>query len=358
MSRFKLAEYEATFDRNRFIHYKELTDSFTQGSLLSQIAYWYLPSKTGASKLKVEKFGEQWIAKPREEWMEECNLTPKQYRNALVALQDYNLIVTRQALFGQLNITHIFLNIDNLVEWVGPTGVVPKGLLGWAQKAHLSGTKWATSGGPKGPTLMNKSITTDTTQSTTQSDLTVVPSPAKKFSTGVGQKQIPNSEKNVKAQDVVSQHKAGKLVDGKKAKFIWLQAMAEIMGHTQQPLTGKQVGQLRQIMMASEGNTDFLRWVLDHWASFGQEVMANHAVHKYPAIPDLGFLLVYKNDALGMWLQSIAPKPKMVVNAPVSEFAEQTQTVYAASKETTPEEPPLPSDWWANILEKTKPKDD
>jgi len=45
--------------------YVDMADDLVAGLLLSQIVYWYLPSKEGRSKLRVFKDGYYWIAKTR-----------------------------------------------------------------------------------------------------------------------------------------------------------------------------------------------------------------------------------------------------------------------------------------------------
>jgi hypothetical protein len=57
------------------------------GLLLSQMAYWYAPSKeTGRSKLRVKHDNIFWIAKGREEWYDEIRLAPKRFDKAIKIL--------------------------------------------------------------------------------------------------------------------------------------------------------------------------------------------------------------------------------------------------------------------------------
>ena len=52
------------------------------GLLLSQILYWCLPSKTGRSKLTVERDGRLWIAKELHEWYRETRLKRAKFNGA------------------------------------------------------------------------------------------------------------------------------------------------------------------------------------------------------------------------------------------------------------------------------------
>ena len=53
------------------------------GILLSQIVYWYLPSKRDdRTKLRVKKQGDLWIAKGREGWHDETRITPRMFDRA------------------------------------------------------------------------------------------------------------------------------------------------------------------------------------------------------------------------------------------------------------------------------------
>lgn len=93
------------------------------GLFLSQIIYWYLPSKSGNTdtKLRVKKLGHLWIVKKPEEWYEEIRLTPANYRTAMKRLEAENLVIKKSMKDpfdenGQKNVTHIRLNIPEFMK--------------------------------------------------------------------------------------------------------------------------------------------------------------------------------------------------------------------------------------------------
>jgi hypothetical protein len=113
--------------------YVDIAGDLVAGLALSQIIYWYLPSKDGVTRLRVEKVGKMWIAKRRAEWWDECRLTPKQVDRALDILRDLGLIETEMHRFDGLRTTHLRLIEEKFVEaWKGQiaqkdTPVLPKG---------------------------------------------------------------------------------------------------------------------------------------------------------------------------------------------------------------------------------------
>src|SRR3990167_5871971 len=63
--------------------YIDMAGDLVAGVLLSQIVYWYLPSKDGKSKITIHKNEKEWIAKSRHELWDECRVSPKQVDRAL-----------------------------------------------------------------------------------------------------------------------------------------------------------------------------------------------------------------------------------------------------------------------------------
>lgn len=110
--------------------YIDMAGDLVAGVLLSQIVFWHLPSKqNGNSKLRVYHKGEYWIAKKREDWWDECRVTPKQADRALKELEDANLIVTDILKFDGSPTKHvridwaIFLaSYENLLHSYTPEG--------------------------------------------------------------------------------------------------------------------------------------------------------------------------------------------------------------------------------------------
>jgi len=72
--------------------YVDMTGDLIAGLLLSQIVYWHLPNRNGASKLRVKKGGKLWVAKKRTDWWDEIRITAYQYDRASQILKDKGLV--------------------------------------------------------------------------------------------------------------------------------------------------------------------------------------------------------------------------------------------------------------------------
>jgi len=81
------------------------------GLLLSQIIFWFLPSKNeGESKIKIYKEGKYWLAKKRTDWFEECRISAKQYDRAVKILSRFNFIYVKIFKFAGVPVPHLSLN--------------------------------------------------------------------------------------------------------------------------------------------------------------------------------------------------------------------------------------------------------
>jgi hypothetical protein len=87
--------------------YIDMAGDLVAGVVLSQIVYWHLPNREGRPKLQVERKGSLWLAKGRDEWWEECRISPKQADRALEVLEDRGLIEVRLFKFGRAPRKHI-----------------------------------------------------------------------------------------------------------------------------------------------------------------------------------------------------------------------------------------------------------
>jgi len=99
------------------------------GLVLSEIVYWYLPSKDGGSKLRVEHEGKFWIAARRYEWYERVRITPDQSDRVLAILVKSGLIEKRVFQFNRDPTLHVrlveerFLGLWN--EWAAKPFINP-----------------------------------------------------------------------------------------------------------------------------------------------------------------------------------------------------------------------------------------
>jgi hypothetical protein len=93
--------------------YIDVASDLEAGILLSQIIYWHLPDKEGEQKLTVQRNGHWWLAKAREDWWNECRLTPKQFDRAIRHLEAKHLVVAQVYKWRSANTKHI------RVDWAG-----------------------------------------------------------------------------------------------------------------------------------------------------------------------------------------------------------------------------------------------
>lgn len=96
--------------------YVDMAGDLIAGLMLSQIVFYYLPSKKGESKLRVEKEGHLWIAKRHSEWHEEIRITEWQAPRALDILAERGLITKKVFRFGGSPTVHIRLNPDQFLS--------------------------------------------------------------------------------------------------------------------------------------------------------------------------------------------------------------------------------------------------
>ena len=125
---------------------EEERGDLVSGILLSQIVFWHLPGKKEevGTKVKVVKDDQVWLVKKREDWWEECRITPKQFDRAIDRLQKANLIECKLFKFDGAPTVHLRLLVDTLTErvkWIltkGQNGNCPKGkIYGYSPKVKM-----------------------------------------------------------------------------------------------------------------------------------------------------------------------------------------------------------------------------
>ena len=142
--------------------YIDIAGDLIAGILLSQIVYWHLPSKRdGQTKLRVKKEGELWLAKGRDEWWDECRITPRQFDRALGILLEKGIVEKKRFRFGGSPTIHIRLIPEVLMQYI---------------ESQLGGVNSILTKG-ENPTLQNvkmevdesvKTLTENTTEITTE----------------------------------------------------------------------------------------------------------------------------------------------------------------------------------------------
>lgn len=65
--------------------YVDVAGDLNAGLMLSEIIYWYLPSRDGKTRLRVHRNGFDWIASRRYEWWDRIRLSTKQADRASIS---------------------------------------------------------------------------------------------------------------------------------------------------------------------------------------------------------------------------------------------------------------------------------
>jgi hypothetical protein len=108
--------------------YVDMTGDVLAGLVLSEIIYWYLPSKESEkNKLRVKRDGYNWIACRRSDWWERTRITPRQMDRIFTILAQQNIITKDVFKFGGVPMTHIRINEQQFMEaWAAVVDFEPE----------------------------------------------------------------------------------------------------------------------------------------------------------------------------------------------------------------------------------------
>lgn len=96
--------------------YVKIAGDLVAGVLLSQIIYWFLPTARGTNKVSIRIDDRLWLAKRREDWQEECCISPKQFDRAITILHEKSFVYLKVVKFAGSPTKHISVNWDNLIK--------------------------------------------------------------------------------------------------------------------------------------------------------------------------------------------------------------------------------------------------
>lgn len=137
--------------------YVDMTGDLIAGLMLSQIIYWNLPAKDGTSRLRARHDGQLWLAKSREDWWDECRISPKQVDRAIDILESKGFVERKIYKFNGAPMIHLrLLREAVLAAW--DTSILPKSENGYSQNGNMDIDERA------------KSLTEITTEITTCTD--------------------------------------------------------------------------------------------------------------------------------------------------------------------------------------------
>lgn len=149
--------------------YVDVAGDLNAGLALSEIVYWYLPSKKKQSRLRVKKEGKHWVACQRHEWWERTRMSPKQIDRALAILEKRGLIEKKRFRFNGEVTVHVRLihntfmaQLNEILVSPPENPFLPKGKTDFDQRVK--------SELPKGEIPLTES-TTETTASSISTDV-------------------------------------------------------------------------------------------------------------------------------------------------------------------------------------------
>lgn len=157
--------------------YVDMTGDILAGLALSEIIYWYLPTKDGKpNKLQVIRDNEEWIACSRDQWWERARLTARQMDRIFSILVKAKLLIKKVFRFHGVPVVHIRLDKEEFMrQWhalttaksEAPTS--PNGKVDFTKRLNQS-HQTVKSTSPDGEidiTQTGKSSTTETTAEST-----------------------------------------------------------------------------------------------------------------------------------------------------------------------------------------------
>lgn len=140
--------------------YIDVSGDLVAGVLLSQIIFWHLPGKLSETKLRVVKEGVMWVAKGRDDWWDECRITPRQFDRAIVILEEAGVVEKKRFKFGGSPTVHLRIIPEKLMSSVN--SILTKGENPIQQKVKMEFNNSVNS------------LTEITTEITTEKENTIV----------------------------------------------------------------------------------------------------------------------------------------------------------------------------------------
>lgn len=285
--------------------YVKLMGDLAGASLLSQIVYWNRAPRhmVGGTKLRVVKNGKFWIAKHREDWMEECQITLHDYKQNMGKLVKYKLVELERYMFAGKVTPHVYLDLGMLYKAFSCVTNPPKTLCSECDE----GCKFLSIGGNSTNPLAefppihwlnsDQTIQKITTENTTKN--TTAGKPA---------------EEPMKLEEVLKgievKKKAAISSVGFPLMILWKKRLSSIYAMPWvKDFTGKESGQFKYVKTAlGERAEEVFEYVLSNWSAYCWRVGVDKGLAKTPAKPHIGFFAAHYEIAL----QLIAEKSKPV----------------------------------------------
>lgn len=106
-------DYNFSHKFNHTLHaYIDITGNLIEGTLLSQILYWFSNDKNDRIRARIKRNGKYWIAKRRDEWWDEIRITDRQFDCAIKKLKEKGFVVLEKHKFNAMPTIYIRPDYD------------------------------------------------------------------------------------------------------------------------------------------------------------------------------------------------------------------------------------------------------
>lgn len=106
-------DYKFSHKFNHTLHaYIDITGNLVEGTLLSQILYWFSNDKNDRIRARIKRNGEYWIAKRRDEWWDEIRITDRQFDCAIKKLKEKGFVILEKHKFDSMPTIYIRPDYD------------------------------------------------------------------------------------------------------------------------------------------------------------------------------------------------------------------------------------------------------
>ncbi len=295
--------------------------------VMSQVHYWYSPSKTGKSKLRVHRDGKWWVAKSLQEWAAECHLSLMQVRRSIGILESKGLLEVQSFMLGRHQVTHLRMPfvkgrgpIFDVPEFV-KTLVIEKGTLVTGNTDLVTGNIALVTGNIAGVTD-NKSITVDYTE-TTQKLLQGGDATALTPITDIPEENPMIHGKAIDGcKAILAKLKSkGKPIEEYPVSpqglyLLWVNVVPDYHEGVgcQKPWTMAQKAQANKLisLWGPEHSREIMEHVIKDWVGFVKYCEDHSGAFKTPLLPTFQFLNKYGAEAKNYWLAAPKALPTIV----------------------------------------------
>jgi hypothetical protein len=300
----------------------DLTRDVPAALMLSQLLYWFSPTPSGKSRLRLQHEGYYWVAKSYREWWDECRLTRRQVDRAVKLLCRLKLVeaknfpTAKHSNIRHLRLTldavpasHLFLTIAAPQAKIQQNSIAPTG----AMEIGVIAPTGAMESSPLH--LQVHPIYTETTESTETTHITSGLSPAKAASE-VDMKAADHFSLYLKKHKPESGFPPTVAIRNTLQLARWWERLVPYYHPVewQKPLTKKEIGMLGKFRRLVPKSYEVMHWAIRHWADFLVAVAEDTGTKINAAIPQVGILLRYCAVAVSRHAASGKPsQPKQVV---------------------------------------------